>query len=285
MGAKLDQSLAVLNGLLGDHLSWRKNGLATEMAFYRQGQPVSLNRLGEAYPEARNRVVVLVHGLMCTERVWSFPDGEDYGSRLEREHGITPFYVRYNTGRSVVENGAALAELLERWVQVYPFPLEEFLLVGYSMGGLLIRGACEVGARAGHQWPHSVRRAITIGTPHLGVPAERVGRVVAAVLLAINDPYTRLVAQIGNLRSRGIRDLGEVSSLWPGIEHHLIAGSISTNPRLALLGDALVPIASATLGGMDSVTVLPGVGHLSLAHHPEVYAQLARICGEPGTKR
>ncbi len=278
MGAKLDQTLAVLNGLVGDHLSRRKNGLATEMAFYRQGQLLSLERLGDTYPEVRGRAVVLVHGLMCTEEVWRFPDGEDYGSRLERERGITPFYVRYNSGRPVAENGAALANLLERWLQAYPVLIEELLLVGYSMGGLLIHGACEAGARAGHRWPLRVRRAVTIGTPHLGVPAERIGRVVAALLSAIDDPYTRLVAEIGNLRSRGIRDLGEVSQLWPGIEHHLIAGSLSRNPRLTLLGDSLVPVASATFGRMDSVTVVPGASHVALAHHPEVYAQLARIC-------
>ena len=38
MGNKLDRALAVLNGLVGDYLARTNNGLATEMACYRDGR-------------------------------------------------------------------------------------------------------------------------------------------------------------------------------------------------------------------------------------------------------
>ena len=51
---------------------------------------------------------------METEFAWGFGGGETYGARLARDLGVTPVYVRYNTGRHISENGRSLAELLER---------------------------------------------------------------------------------------------------------------------------------------------------------------------------
>lgn len=316
MGAKLERTLAVLNGLVGDYLAREGNGLATEMACFRDGARLAMEReaIARAFPAAGPRVAVFVHGVMCTEDIWRFSDGSDYGSRLAAKLGITPLYVRYNSGRSIAENGAALAELLTALVAAYPRPIEELILVGYSMGGLLVRGACHVAAMRELDWLSRVRRAIYVGTPHLGAPAERVGRLVAKVLHAIPDPYTRLIGQIGDLRSAGIKDLGDADlreqdrasagagrrslrdprhpvPLLPAIQHTLIAGSLSLDPRLApLFGDAIVPIASATgstlldAAGLaiprERVHVVHGCSHLDLAHHEDVYALLERACEE-----
>ena len=54
-----------------------------------------------------------------------------------------------------------------------------------------------------------MRRAIYVGTPHLGAPLERAGRTIAKVLRAIDDPYTRLVGELADLRSDGVKDLGD----------------------------------------------------------------------------
>lgn len=314
MGAKLDQTLAVLNGLLGDYLSRTGNGLATEMSFCHDGRVLALERqsLARAYSQATPRVVVLVHGMMCTESVWRFEDGGDYGSMLARDFGLTPMYVRYNSGRAIADSGAELASLLERLLCAYPVPIDELLLLGYSMGGLVVRSACHFAGIAQHAWLGRVRRAIYVGTPHLGAPAERAGRTVAKVLQAIDDPYTRLVADIGNLRSAGVKDLGDAVLTHPdsgqavthafrdvrhpvplleGIRHYLIAGSVSADPRLALLlGDSIVPIASATSGALaqvasalipkERVKVLPGLSHLALPRHQDVYAQIKTFCEE-----
>jgi pimeloyl-ACP methyl ester carboxylesterase len=193
-------------------------------------------------------------------------------------------------------------------VSAYPRELEELLLIGYSMGGLLIRSACHAAGLAEHAWLRYVRRSVYIGTPHLGAPAERIGKAVAGILQAIPDPYTRLIADISNLRSSGLQDLGHADlrhedrlaarSTWalrdvrhplpllPGIEHYLIAGAISGDPRLAFLfGDSLVPVASATFREPDADALLPKahtrvlskLSHLALLHHPDVYAALSEI--------
>src|SRR5258706_6789375 len=132
MGEKLDQALAILNGAVGDYLARTDNGLATEMSFIHQGRELAVDRdeLARAHPDARSRVVVLIHGVMCTETIWRLPDGSDYGALLERDFGFAPFYLRYNSGLAIADNGAALARLLEELIGAYPAPIEEIVLIG-----------------------------------------------------------------------------------------------------------------------------------------------------------
>lgn len=306
MGKYLEFAIGALNGVVGDYLEARGNGLAIPMSFVHRLEPLLLSRAAfdAALPAAGPRVVVLLHGLMCTESIFDMADGMDYGRLLERDLGYTPLYVRYNTGRSIADNGAELARLLEGLLTVYPVAIEELLLLGYSMGGLVIRSACHVASEQGLSFLSRVRKAVYVGTPHRGAPLERAGRVLTKVLAAIPDPYTRLIADIGNLRSDGVKDLGDAElrhedrarrkssfaltdpehpvPLLPSIEHFLVAATLSTEPLLAsLFGDSLVPVPSGTNGAVaggepigippDHVRILPGFDHIRLAHDPAVY--------------
>ena len=303
MGSVLDFAVGVLNGAVGDYLVREGNGLATPMTLAFGGAPLDPAALVRVYPTPTPRAVLLVHGLMCTESVWAHGDGRsDYGTMLARDLGLTPLYVRYNSGRAIADNGKALAELVAQVDRAYPVPLEELVLVGHSMGGLVARSAVHVASRDGMPWVSRVKRAIYLGTPHLGVPLERAGRVVASILRAIEDPYTRLVGRIADLRSDGIKDLGDANlrhedrapdgarehgpvPLAPSIAHHFVAGSLGHEPWLAeLVGDALVPVSSAHAGGGSDakssarVKLLPGLGHMDLANHPQVYAHIRAWC-------
>src|SRR5436309_1398051 len=80
------------------------------------------------------------------------PGGETYGTRLARDLGATPVYVRYNSGRHVSENGRSIDELLEALVAAWPVEVGRIALVGHSMGGLVARSAAYEGARAGRRW-------------------------------------------------------------------------------------------------------------------------------------
>jgi triacylglycerol lipase len=316
MGRKLEASLAILNGAIGDYLARSANGLATELCFVAGlgGQsPLVLNRpsLARAFPMASTRIALLVHGLMSTESVWEMKDGSDYGTRLASDLGYTPIYVRYNSGRAIADNGASLALALETLVEAYPGRLEEIVPIGHSMGGLVVRSACHAARLEKQRWLSKLRRAIYVGTPHLGAPMERVGRTVARLLGAINDPFTRLVAEIADLRSDGLKDLGDADlrhvdrvrraglglrdpqhpvPLLPEIQHYLVAGSLSDDPWLAaLFGDAVVPVRSATAGHPSAallagaippshVRLMPGLSHVMLAHDPAVYAFVRDAC-------
>jgi len=316
MGRGLESTLAVLNGTIGDYLAKTANGLATPMEIIKEDHPVALTAaaLKAAFPGATPRVVVLVHGLMCTETCWTMEDGTDYGSRLAKDHGYTPLYVRYNTGLAIADSGAAFDRMLDALALAYPVPIEELLLLGFSMGGLVVRSACHAASAKESAWLPLVRRAIYVGTPHLGAPYERLGRFAARVLEVVKNPYTQLIADIANLRSAGLQDLGDADlrhedrarrstvrlrdwrhpvPLIPAIEHYLVAGTLSNEPWLgALFGDSVVPLASATAHerragdadgdfGLpaDHVKVIPGASHMGLARSRDVYETIDRWCG------
>ena len=252
-GGKLEFAIGVLNGVLGDYLHRQGNGLATPMELFLHGRPVRLDRasLQSAYPAAAGRLVLWVHGFAVTEGIWAFSEDPavTYGTLLQRDLGLTPLYLRYNTGLHISENGEALARLLETLVAEFPVPVEELVLVGYSMGGLVVRSACHVAAETGLSWLSQVRRAIYLAVPHLGSSLERMGKRVASTLQAIPNVYTQLVADVVNLRSNGVKDLGfgnllkqdwegadnaallqnrrHPAPLLPGISHHLLVGTLA----------------------------------------------------------
>src|SRR3954452_3248733 len=158
--------IAAVNGLLGDALERDGSPLALPMAFRVDGEVVRDVDPGR-------RPVVFLHGLGETEFSWRW-GGEPYGSRLP---GRTPLYVRYNTGRHVSENGAALDALLDTLPEV-----DDLAIVGHSMGGLLARSACHQGALRGAAWTRHVRHVISLGTPHLGAPLAQGVHVLTAGL-------------------------------------------------------------------------------------------------------
>jgi pimeloyl-ACP methyl ester carboxylesterase len=306
MAGKLEASLAILNGAIGDYLARTRNGLATETQVFTStagGEPLRLERdalaaLGPRDAGPSPHIVVLVHGLMCNESIWTLEDGTDYGSRLADDLEMQPFYVRYNTGLAIEESGASLAEALSALVAGYPVPVEGITAIGHSMGGLVIRNACHAARVAKLPFVKLIERCIYLGTPHHGAPLERIGRAVSSVLRAVPDPYTRLIADIADARSRGIKDLGDglrdarhPVPLLPEMDHFLVAASISDDPWVgALFGDVLVPVGSATAGHVDPrkvalppshVRVMSGAGHISLAHDPDVYDQILGWCRSP----
>lgn len=290
MGRANEIAVAIVNGAVGDYLARSGNGLATEMTFVRDGRPIRLADACAPNP----RIVVLIHGLMAEESCWRDARGGDYGARLAADLGFHPLYLRYNSGLAIEENGAQFSALMERLVALWPVPIDEIVLIGHSMGGLVVRAACHVAAHEHHAWLGFVRRDFYLGTPHLGAPLERAGRVLNRVLHAVPDPVTRLVAVVADLRSGGLKDLGDAAirpqdrgrgswlrnpehpvPLLPTIHHHLVAGTINKDPRIAdLFGDLMVPVDSATGAPAKDTFIAHGVSHIGLARDDTVYTRL-----------
>lgn len=309
---------SILNGVVGDYLSERQNGLAIDMAFYHDHQPLALTpaSLGAVYPTLTGKLCILVHGLGCHEGMWAFrqteqnPEDQSYGTLLQAEHGYTPFYLRYNSGLHISQNGRSLDRLLGQLLDNYPLPVDEIVLIGHSMGGLVLRSACYYGAQEAAAWTAKVRTVVYLGTPHDGAYLEQLGHATAAVLHTIPHPVTRLIGRIANLRSQGIQDLrygSLVDEDWAGgptavghdprqgipwldtARHYLAVGTLAEDPESsvnALLGDALVWASHAhgpawrSQGETadDNVRRFPQVHHMALARHPDVYEQIKLWC-------
>jgi hypothetical protein len=303
--------LAALNGVLGDHLATTGNPLAITMQFRHAGRPLPLDRhaLRTRFGGATPKLMVLLHGLCMNDLQWHRA-GHDHGEALARELGYTPVYLQYNSGLSISTNGRILAQLMEGLYSTWPAPVERLVMLGHSMGGLVARSAIHHAAqlqRGGLRWPRRVNDLICLGTPHQGAPLERAGHGVDLLLGAA--PYAAPLARLGKVRSAGINDLrlgnvvkgpagdearhrAEQVSLPHGTRCFAIAASVgpaSGSMKARLLGDGLVPVASA-LGrhddpeshlefAPDRQAVVHDTGHLDLLSSPEVYGLLQRWLG------
>lgn len=286
-----DHASAIASGFLGDWLEGRDNPLAVPMQVRHQGRV--LDTAAPGVEDATGTLVLLIHGLTELESVFSYPDApeRDYGSELAGELAGTPLALRYNTGLPIHRNGERLAEQLETLVAHWPVPVENLILIGHSMGGLLIRAACHHGRQRGDQWCRSVGSCVYIGSPHDGSWLARGAHWAAEHLTAMSRDYLRVAGEFLDLRSEGIRNLsrGKVAPLdvvnpplLPGADHYVVSGLLVRNrkhPVNTLFGDALVQEGSAR-GDERSGWVLtdianfPGIHHIRLAHEPEVGRQL-----------
>lgn len=300
--------IAAVNGLIGDYLSAAKNPLEIPMQFRRDGLPLQLSRqaLTAAIPSASGKLLILVHGLCRSDLHWR-RNNHDHGAALARDLGYTPLYLHYNSGRHISVNGREFATLLESLVKHWPVAVDEIVIIGHSMGGLVARSACYYGKRAGHAWLPRLKKMISLGTPHQGAPLARSGNWLVATLgrSTITAPFARL----GRIRSAGITDLhygNLVDEDWKGrdrFEHaddfrqhvplpkgvkcYAIAGTTGRRAgdlRDRLLGDGLIPVDTALGIHPDRARSLAfppsrqwiahGIHHLDLLGRLEVYEKI-----------
>ena len=268
----------VLNGAFGDQLAAQGDARAIQLSFRRKGQDVSVAALG--LPPSRQKTVVFVHGLMGDELLWqagpheALGTSQRYGPRLAAEAGVRPLYVRFNSGLHISENGRALSALLTALVDTYPEAVGELVLVGHSMGGLVIRSAGYYGAASNEKasWLAHLRTVFLLGVPHEGSYLEQNSAAVERLLRRLDVLPTRLASEVFARRSNGIKDLGEarlVDEDWlptgpatdsaaprprtpvpllPGVAYHVLVGAWLRAGRAQALrdyfGDGLVGTAS-----------------------------------------
>jgi hypothetical protein len=306
-------AVGALNGILGDRLAARDSPLAVPMTVRVDGHDVPLTpeSLADAFPDASRRIAVFLHGLCETEQSWKLgttredgPPLPTYAERLQADLGLTPVLLRYNSGRRISDNGRALDRLLQQLVAHWPAGVPELVLVGHSMGGLIIRSACHEAHGAQQPWRRLLTHVVMLGTPHLGAPLEQ--QVNQATRIMRRLPEAIPLAAVLDTRSAGIRDLrfGAITDqdwdghepdhtedpctdvpLLEGVRHCTVSATLTgrhDGPAGRLFGDLLVTHSSATGAGrrrriafsaQDTVH-LGGVSHFALLNHAKVYAQL-----------
>jgi len=301
-------ALAVLNGVWGDHLAASSNPLAIQASLRIGGQPLELARseLAARLAQPSDKLLVLAHGLCMNDLQW-MRNGHDHGQALARDLGFTPVYLHYNSGRHVSESGRDFAELLEKLIAQWPVPVDELVVVGHSMGGLVTRSAHHHAVQIKHQWPSALTKLVFLGTPHHGAALERGGHQVD-MLFGIS-PYVAPFSRLGKARSAGITDLrfGNLQPAdWQGRDRHsqrhddrrptplpkgvdafIMAASKATKVgglHSRVIGDGLVPLASALGEHRDAqhalkvpphrTRIVTSADHWDLLNREDVYAQL-----------
>ena len=308
--------LAALNGVMGDRLLADENPLAIRMTLRYRGEILN----GQAMPpmpEANGKLLLMIHSLCRNDLQWDAQhEGRavNHGETLAAELGMTPIYLRYNSGLHTSQNGRELALQLERLIQCWRVPVEEISVLGHSMGGLIIRSAVHYARADGLGWPQRLRSIVFLGTPHHGAPLERAGNIVDVLLGSTS--FTAPFARLGHLRSAGITDLRfgcvldedwhghnrfhrkpdsrQRVPLPEGVACFAIAATTAAKRSLLadrLIGDGLVPLHSALGHHRDakrrldfpksSQWIAYQTSHMALLSHPEVAAQMLRWLSLP----
>jgi pimeloyl-ACP methyl ester carboxylesterase len=307
-------AISALNGLMGDELDAKGSALAIRMAVRRNATDVACepDSLRRAFPRPTVSLAVFLHGLFESEERWQRGASRHhgrarlaFGAQLRRDAGYTPIDIRYNSGLHISDNGRRFSALLQELVDAWPQPVDELVLIGHSMGGLVARAACHYGEATGQGWTSRLRHVITLGAPHTGVPLEKTIHAASWALRTI--PETSAIARILDLRSAGIRDLrfgylleddwrdedpdrlfddrrSDVAPL-PGCTYTFITATVTRDPRHPLGwlgGDFLVRTESAAGRRRDGSVVVPAdnvihvgaMSHFDLLDHPVVYAHI-----------
>ena len=154
--------------------------------------------------------------------------------------------------------------------------------------------------------PH-LRHVVCIGGPHLGAPLEKAVNLLTGVLRNVEAAGAQVPAELLDTRSAGVKDLRygyTVDEEWAGrdpdevfadarrnlplvdgVGYCFLAATISRDPEHPLgqlLGDLLVRLPSASGEASDparripfsSGAVFPGMNHIHIANHPDVYEAL-----------
>jgi pimeloyl-ACP methyl ester carboxylesterase len=307
--------ISIVNGVLGDHMAQRNNPLTITMGFRQNGKMLELSPTGLSRDivNPKPRLLVMLHGHCMNEQQWT-RNGHNHGHVLAAANDCTPLFLGYNTGLHVSQNGRALADQLQALVHAWPVAVQEMIVVGYSMGGLLARSAFYYGEQAGHSWMQYVNKLLFVGTPHHGSMLERAGNLVDVALEA--SPYSSALARLGKIRSAGTTDLRHgnvIDQDWIGrdrFEHtgdrrqplplpanvqcYAIAAMLTQSGGVLqqkLVGDGLVPLRSA-LGqhrnakralhfAPERQKVFKGVTHFGLLDSRAVCAQLQEWIAQP----
>jgi len=285
--------LHIINGFVGDKLAVKMDSWAIPMSFRIDGRDVRAAELPRKYHG--KKIVVCVHGLMANERI--FKHFVDWG------RGFVPLHVRYNTGLHISENGQALAKILNALAE--ETRAKKIVLVGHSMGGLVIRSACYYGDKHGQDWVKRVPTIFLIAVPNAGAALEQLGHTTSYILKKLAKWHLNYLADIIEQRSNGIKDLRLGFMLdedWqgnpditqhsdarmtvppiPGIDYHILIGNLSANEKSLLskyFGDGLVTPASAvgmTFLNSATVKIFPRTGHNSILASTQVHRYIRGI--------
>jgi pimeloyl-ACP methyl ester carboxylesterase len=249
------QTLAAMNGILGDQLAANHNPLTTQFTV------VTPNKNNHRHH------VIFLHGLCMDDSSWQ----QQVQLKKLESLPVQISYVRYNSGLPIEENALLLFEHLSKNHQFD----NTYSLIGHSMGGLIAHQALHIAATKQSSLIDSVKNLITVGTPHHGAPLAKLGHWLEQQLQlnTFTLPFTYLTSQ----RSAGIKDLqhGFPEQLnQPNLNIYCIAGELNSSikPVKEQLGDGLVTESSALgLANAKEAQVFTNVSHLGLLSDDRVW--------------
>ncbi len=202
---------SALNGAMGDKLEEMKSKRAIRPSFRVKNRDVSIENLDltETLLKTEGKVIIFIHGLMADEVLFEEPTRgkKGYGTLLSEEKNYCVLYVRYNTGRHISQNGRSISALINLLNEKYSKEIKSITIISHSMGGLVTRSSCHYAGIEKHSWIQKVNKIFLIGVPNDGAFLEKLGHLTTSILRSIWNFQTKIIANIADERSNGIKDL------------------------------------------------------------------------------
>ena len=301
---------SALNGVMGDKLEELKSKRAIRPSFRVKNRDVPIENLdlAETLLKTEGKVIIFIHGLMVDEVLFEEPTRgkKGYGPLLSSEKNYTILYVRYNTGRHISQNGRSISELINLLNEKYSKEIKSITIIAHSMGGLVTRSSCHYAGIEKHSWIQKVNKIFLIGVPNDGAFLEKLGHLTTSILRSIWNFQTKIIANIADERSNGIKDLRWgflIDEDWQApnandlvgvkrteipplknVKYYIIVGTLMENENNVVsqyFGDGLVGKKSASAESSSLLNskeedfleykVFPKINHLSILTDQTIY--------------
>jgi hypothetical protein len=230
-------------------LAWLREVWASVQTFGWR-QPWAHQRWADHLPKSARgrRGALLVHGFVCNRGFWN--------PWLARLRQLDVPHVAVSLGPPFEDIALQAQGLEAAWQRLYDATGVAPLLVGHSMGGLVIRSwlANQSEERA------LVHEVITIGSPHHGTALAMMARSPAAMQMQLLSPFLQELARRETVERRA-----RFTCFW------------------SVCDNIVFPANTATLPGANAVAVF-GQPHVALAHHPLILEEVVRRTRSDGPR-
>lgn len=203
-----------ISSILGSSLGQRIKLTKIDMSFRTFGRDISVKEAIHEFKESKKeKAILFVPGLFTDETVWQEQTILYKNRKIKtmgvaselQELGYFPFYLRFNHGLPIHENGKKLMHLLDIFFAESPEITPDILC--YSLGSLVFRSCLYHAKLENKPWIGKFGKVISVASPNKGSYLEKLGFWLGFILERSPNIALKIIGMIGNLRSDAIKDL------------------------------------------------------------------------------
>ncbi|TGK06822.1 alpha/beta hydrolase [Leptospira semungkisensis] len=203
---KLFENISV-SSIVGESFAGLVTTSEIKPSFRLEGKDVRVQEVLEDWKKSGSKKPILcIPGLFCDEGLWK-TDSEISFSDIVLKEGYYPFYLRFNPGAHISDNGSSLLELMREILENPEIQKYKFDVLSYSQGGLIFRSALNLAKEQTFPLSSYIKKVLFISSPDGGSYIEKVGFWLGLGAESLPVFPVQLVGYIGNQRSDAMKDL------------------------------------------------------------------------------
>lgn len=204
----------MVSSILGSSHNQKFKLTKIEMSFRTFGKDITAKEtISEYLNSGKTKSVLFLPGLFTDESVWQEQTVE-YKNRQITSPGLATelatcgyfsFYLRYNHGLPIHENGKKLMHLLDVFFAEHTEIQPD--IICYSLGCLIFRSCIYHAKLENKPWISKLGKIILVAAPNKGSYLEKIGFWLGFLFEKSPNVALKIIGMIGNLRSDAIKDL------------------------------------------------------------------------------